>query len=71
MDIDIDRIPVLRTVYEMGADDRVFDSLILVAPVLVVVIGVLGRNSLTTALGVSYIGAFLVNLLRKALRKET
>ncbi|XGI82997.1 hypothetical protein ACEU6E_06850 [Halorutilales archaeon Cl-col2-1] len=71
MDIDIDRIPVLRTVYEMGADDRVFDSLILVAPVLVVVIGVLGRNSLTTSLAVSYIGVFLVNLLRKALRKET
>ena len=64
--MNLRELPVVRTVSESGADDRVFDSLLLVGPVLVVSIAVFGRSVLTVALAAGYISVFLVYVLYQA-----
>ncbi|QGN06027.1 hypothetical protein Hrd1104_01115 [Halorhabdus sp. CBA1104] len=52
-------LPIVGTVYESGADDRIFDGLLLVGPLVVVVIAALGRSLLTELLAVAYLVVFL------------
>ncbi|AGN01028.1 hypothetical protein L593_05395 [Salinarchaeum sp. Harcht-Bsk1] len=56
--MNLDDLPVVSQVFESGADDRVFDSLLLLGPVVIVLIVLLGRSLLTAVLAVFYLGVF-------------
>jgi hypothetical protein len=52
-------IPVVSAVFEAGADDRVFDSLLLIGPLVIGLIVVLGRSLVTEAIAIAYIAVFV------------
>lgn len=56
-------LPVVSSVLEAGADDRVFDTLLLVGPLVIGVIVVLDRSVVTEALAVAYIAVFVTYVL--------
>ncbi|WP_136688373.1 hypothetical protein [Halorhabdus amylolytica] len=61
-------LPIVRTIYESGADDRVFDGLLLAGPFVVVLIAGLGRSFVTELLAVAYVGVFLGYVLYRGIR---
>ncbi|SEP95173.1 hypothetical protein [Natrinema salaciae] len=61
-------IPVVGELLESGAEDRVFDSLLLVGPLLILFIAVVGRSVLTTGLAVTYVVFFVVYVLYRGIR---
>jgi len=65
----VDDIPIVSTVFDAGADDRVFDSLLLVGPLVVGLIVVLGRSLFTEALAAAYIAVFVAYVLSQAVRE--
>lgn len=65
--MNVDRLPLIGGIVASGADDRIFDSLIVLGPVLVLAIAVAGRSWLTTALAVAYIGAFVGYVVYKGI----
>jgi hypothetical protein len=52
-------LPLVSAVVDAGADDRIFDSLLLLGPLVVAVIVLLGRSMLTEVLAVAYIAVFV------------
>jgi hypothetical protein len=52
-------LPIVRQVIDSGADDRVYDSLVLGGPLVVVAVLVAGRNTATIGLAVLYVGLFV------------
>lgn len=52
-------LPLVSAVFEVGADDRVFDSLLLLGPLVIGMIVVLGRSLFTEALAVTYLVCFV------------
>lgn len=56
-------VPVISIVFESGAEDRVFDSILLIGPLVIVCIAVAGRSLLTEGLAVAYIGVFVTYVL--------
>lgn len=56
--MSIDDVPVLAWILDTGPDDRVFDSLLLAGPLLIVVLALVGRSPVTVALAVGYLGVF-------------
>lgn len=65
--MNADGIPILGELLAAGPNDRVFDSLLLVGPLLIVVIAVVGRSALTTLLAVGYLVAFVGYTISKSL----
>jgi len=61
-------IPVVSAVAEAGADDRIFDSLLLVGPLVIGMIVVLGRSPVTEAVAIAYIAAFVVYTLYRGVQ---
>jgi hypothetical protein len=61
-------IPVVSAVFEAGADDRVFDSLLLTGPLVIGLIAVLGRSLVTEAVAIAYIAAFVGYTLYRGVR---
>lgn len=61
-------IPVVSAVFEAGADDQVFDSLLLIGPLVIGLIVVLGRSFVTEAVAVAYIAAFVGYTLYRGVR---
>ena len=59
-------IPVLSPVFEAGADDRVFDSLLLIGPLVIGLIVVLGRSIVTEVVAIAYIAVFVGYTLYQA-----
>ncbi|MFB6093819.1 MAG: hypothetical protein ABEJ77_02630 [Halanaeroarchaeum sp.] len=59
---------LLRALREAGADDAVFDVLLLVGPVLILGIVALGRTLLTEALATAYLLAFGGRVVWRAIR---
>jgi hypothetical protein len=55
-------------VFEAGADDRVFDSLLLTGPLVIGLIAVLGRSLVTEAVAIAYIAAFVGYTLYRGVR---
>ena len=53
-------LPVVSSIFEVGADDRVFDSLLLAGPLLLGIIIVLNRSLFTELLAFGYIAIFVV-----------
>ncbi|ELZ32451.1 hypothetical protein C474_06507 [Halogeometricum pallidum JCM 14848] len=62
-------VPLVREIIRTGADDRVFDLLLVVGPLLVVLVALLGRSVVTTALAGGYLLAFVGYTLFKGLRR--
>jgi hypothetical protein len=52
-------LPVVSTVSKAGPEDRVFDSLLLLGPLVIAVIAVLGRSLVTEAIAGVYIAVFV------------
>ena len=52
-------IPFIHKIVTTGADDRVFDSLMIVGPPLILAIAILGRSIATVALAATYIAVFV------------
>ncbi|MFB6109426.1 MAG: hypothetical protein ABEJ60_00930 [Halodesulfurarchaeum sp.] len=63
-----DALPLIGRVIEEGADDRLFDGLLLLGPPLVVLIALLGRNGLTVALISGYLLAFVARVVQNFMR---
>ena len=61
-------VPVVSAVFEAGADDRVFDSLLLIGPLVIGLVVVLGRSLVTEAVAVAYIAAFVGYTLYRGVR---
>ncbi|WP_135664212.1 hypothetical protein [Halorhabdus rudnickae] len=59
-------LPIVNIVCEYGAQDSVFDSLLLVGPVLVVLIATLGRSIVTELLALAYVAVFLITVLYRS-----
>ncbi|MDR5655821.1 hypothetical protein RH831_01310 [Halodesulfurarchaeum sp. HSR-GB] len=64
-------IPIVETVFEVGAQDRLFDGLLLIGPVLLALIAVVGRTPLTMALAGGYIAAFLLHIGHRYVRSDS
>lgn len=61
-------LPVVSHVFESGADDRVFDSLLLVGPLVIAVVALFGRSLLTELLAGAYIGTFVAYVLYRGVQ---
>ncbi|WP_144906809.1 hypothetical protein [Halobellus captivus] len=61
-------IPFVSAVLEAGADDRVFDSLLLTGPLVIGLVVVLGRSLVTEAVAIAYIAAFVGHTLYRGVR---
>lgn len=64
-------VPVLSHVFESGPRDRIFDSLLLAGPLVVVLLAVLGRSPLTHAVAASYIVTLVGYVLYRAVRNRS
>lgn len=62
-------LPVISYVFDAGPDDRIFDALLLLGPLVIVLIVLLDRSLLTEALAVSYIGAFVGYVLYQGIEQ--
>jgi len=62
-------VPVVSYVVEAGADDRVFDSLLLIGPLIIGLVIVLDRSLVTESLAAAYIAAFVLYTLYRAVRE--
>jgi len=56
-------VPVVSSVFEAGADNRVFDLLLLLGPLVIGLVVVLGRSFVTEVLAVAYISVFVTYTL--------
>lgn len=63
-------LPVVSNVVEAGADDRVFDSLLLGGPLVIGLIVVLERSLFTEALAVVYIAVFVTYTLYRGVQEH-
>jgi len=61
-------LPVVSAVFEAGADDRLFDSLLLLGPLVIGMAAVGGRSVLVEAIAIAYIGVFLGYTLYRGVR---
>ena len=62
-------LPVVSAVIEAGADDRIFDSLLLIGPLVIGLIVILGRSLVTEAVAIVYIATFVGYTLYRAIRE--
>jgi hypothetical protein len=62
-------LPVVSYVFEAGADDHVFDSLLLVGPLVIGLVVVLDRSVVTEVLAAAYIAVFVLYTLYRAIRE--
>lgn len=60
-------LPIVGTLFQFDGRDTVYDTLILCGPLLIVVIALLGRSPLTTALAVGYLSTFVLYTLWKSI----
>lgn len=66
--MSLDGVPVLGELLAAGPNDRVFDSLLLVGPLLIVAIALVGRTAVTVFLAVGYLVTFVGYTVSKAVR---
>ena len=62
-------LPVVSAVVEAGADDRIFDLLLLIGSLVIGLIVLLGRSFVTEAVAVVYIAVFVGYTLYRAIRE--
>lgn len=59
-------LPVLSSIIEAGAQDSVFDGLLVVGPLVIAVVAVLGRSLLTEGIAALYVVVFVGYVLSRA-----
>lgn len=64
-------LPLISHVYESGPDDRVFDSLLLVGPLVILLIVILERTLLTHLIAISYITLLVIYVLYRGIRTSS
>ncbi|QCS42438.1 hypothetical protein [Natrinema versiforme] len=64
----INELPIVGELLESGAEDRIFDSLLLVGPLLILVIALVGRSVVTTGLAAAYVVFFVAYVLYRGIR---
>lgn len=57
--MNTENVPILGELLSAGPNDRVFDSLLLVGPLLIVVIAIAGRSLPTMLLAIGYLIVFV------------
>lgn len=62
-------LPGVSSVLEAGADDRVFDSLLLIGPLLIGLIILLKRSVFTEGIVVAYIAVFVTYALYQGIQE--
>lgn len=62
----LEHLPLVGTVVETGAADRIFDGLLLAGPLVLASIALLGRSLLTVGLATAYVVGFTGHTLSKA-----
>ncbi|MFA9418149.1 hypothetical protein [Natrinema sp. HArc-T2] len=62
-------LPFVGDPLEGGAEDQVFDSLLLLGPVIIALIAIVGRSVLTTAIAVAYLSSFVGYVLYQGIHK--
>ncbi len=65
----IEAIPVIGSLLAAGADDHVFDALLVVGPVIIIVITLLGRTPISVTLAIAYTGGFVGYIGYKGIRE--
>jgi len=65
----LEEIPVIGPLLAAGADDRVFDALLVLGPVIIIAIALLGRNLASIILAASYTAGFSVYIGYKGIRR--
>lgn len=61
-------IPFIGPLLEAGAEDSVFDALLLLGPIAILLITMMGRTWLSVLIAVGYTGTFLGYILYKGIR---
>lgn len=64
-------LPYVGDPLEGGAEDQVFDSLLLLGPIIIVLIAVIGRSTLTTIVAVAYLSSFVGYVLYRGLHRDS
>lgn len=59
----IRELPIVKQVFESGAEDRVFDTLLLVGPLVIVLIIVVGRTPITAGIALAYLATFALYVM--------
>lgn len=62
-------LPIVSYVFEAGADDRIFDSLLLIGPLVIGLIVLLKRSLFTEVLAVAYIAVFITYTLYQGIQE--
>ncbi|WP_254534848.1 hypothetical protein [Halomarina litorea] len=62
------RLPLVGSVIESGADDSVFDALLLSSPFVLILIAIFGRTLVTVCLAGVYLILFALYLLYNGLQ---
>lgn len=58
-----DDLPIAGELLEVGAEDPVFDWLLLAGPFLIILVAIAGRSLLTTGIAIGYLLLFLTYVL--------
>ncbi|WP_121743591.1 hypothetical protein [Natronorubrum halophilum] len=66
--MNIADIPIVGDLLEAGAEDWVFDSLLLIGPLLIALIAVIGRSPITTGITAAYLLFFVAYVLYRGVR---
>lgn len=66
-----DELPIISLVSNVGADDWIFDTLLILGPLVIVVIAALGRSLVTEVLAAIYIVVFVAYVGYQALQEPT
>lgn len=64
----LERLPVIRQVVDSGAEDRVFDGLVLAGPLVICLVAALGRSPVARGVAAGYVLVFVAHVLRNAAR---
>ena len=64
--MNVDDLPILGRVHQWGAEETVYDALLLCGPLVVLVIAVLGRTPVTVGLTGLYLASFVGYALSRA-----
>lgn len=64
-------LPIVGRFFEAGASDRVYDSLLLIAPAVIALLVLAGRSAVTAAVVVAYLVAFVSYVLYRGVSRTT
>ena len=69
--MNLSDVPIVGDLLEAGAEDRVFDSLLLVGPLLIALVAVVGRSPLTIAIAAAYLLFFVAYVAYRGVRDRS